>query len=215
MSSAGSVTIVDYGIGNLYSVQRAFESVGARVEFASDPDHVLGARRLVLPGVGAFADGMDGLRARGLVEPLLAYAASRRPLLGICLGMQMLGSHSEEFGRHPGLGIVPGAVRALPATSTAGTPHKIPNIGWRELQAPAGRDWTGSALAATAPGAAVYLVHSYHLQPDDPADLLAVTYYGGHTVTAAVARGAVIGCQFHPERSGRVGLGILARFLSS
>ena len=208
------VTVVDYGIGNLFSVQRALETVGAEVRVSGDPRDIESADRLVLPGVGAFADGMQGLRDRGLVEPVLAFAASQRPLLGICLGMQMFATSSLEFGTHAGLAIIPGRVAAIPSVSTTGLPLKIPNVGWRELST-AGADWSRTALSGTRRGDAVYLVHSFHLVPDDPADVLATYDHGGHAVTAAVARGNVIGCQFHPEKSASVGLAILSHFASS
>ncbi len=207
------VTVVDYGIGNLFSVQRAFERCGATVALAADPAAVADAERLVLPGVGAFADGMRGLAERDLVDPLRSYAASGRPLLGICLGMQMLGSVSEEFGEHVGLGVVPGRVVPVPTVSADGTPHKIPHIAWSPLAPSPGRDWRHTPLEDSAPGTAVYLVHSFHLLPDDPSHRLAHCLYDGHVVSAAVGAGKVFGCQFHPEKSGEAGLRILGAFL--
>lgn len=205
-------TVIDYGIGNLYSVGRALEAAGAEVVFASDAAGIAEATHLVLPGVGAFSGGMQGLRERGLVEPIRAYARSGRPLLGICLGMQMLASTSEEFGTHEGLGLIPGRVLAIPANQLpGGRPLKIPAIGWRALNA--ARDWAGTPLAASAPGTAAYFVHSFHVAPDDPAHRLATYDYGGHVVTAAIGRGQILGTQFHPEKSGPAGLRILEGFL--
>jgi imidazole glycerol-phosphate synthase subunit HisH len=213
--SSTPVTIVDYGIGNLYSVQRALETCGAQVRLSSDPRAIEQAPRLVLPGVGAFEDGMKGLRERGLVEPLRRHAASGRPLLGICLGMQMLASASEEFGLHEGLGIIPGRVRAVPATSVRGVPHKIPHIGWTGLLRPRhGAPWGGSPLEGTAEGSAVYLVHSFAVVPDDDTHRLADCDYGGHRLCAALRKGQVFGAQFHPEKSGPAGLAMLTRFLA-
>jgi glutamine amidotransferase len=209
----GAVAIVDYGIGNLLSVQRAFEHNGAEVAFVHDADGIARAPRLVLPGVGAFADGMKGLAERGLDEAVAAFARSGRPMLGICLGMQMLASESEEFGTHKGLGLVPGRVVPVPAADSRGKPHKIPHIGWSGLGPSAGASWQGSILAGTPEGTAAYLVHSFHLVPDDPAHLLADCFYGGHRITAAVRAGNIFGCQFHPEKSGPAGLRILAAFL--
>jgi imidazole glycerol-phosphate synthase subunit HisH len=207
------VTVIDYGIGNLYSVQRAFESCGAEVTFASDASGVDAAQRLVLPGVGAFADGMRGLRDRGLIEPLRRVANSGRPMLAICLGMQMLASASEEFGQHEGLGVIPGKVVSIPDKDTTGLAQKIPLIGWNALEAPPRTDWRGTLLQDTSPGTAVYLVHSYHVVTDDAANLLATYEYGGHRITAAILSGKIFGCQFHPEKSGREGLKILESFL--
>lgn len=210
----GTVSIVDYGSGNLFSVVRAFEHVGATARLAQDADAIEHAERLVLPGVGAFADGMAGLRERGLIEPIRRFAASGRPLLGICLGMQMLATSSEEFGEHAGLGIVPGRVVPVPARDVDGSPQKIPHIGWADLQPWHADGWDRSVLADLRPGDAVYLVHSFHFVPDDDRHGLATCAYGGHRITASVRAGHTVGCQFHPEKSGEVGLQILRRFLA-
>lgn len=211
--SSPHVTVVDYGIGNLYSVGRALEHCGAIVTFAQDAAAVTAATRLVLPGVGAFSDGMKGLRERGLADAIRQYAASGRPLLGICLGMQMLASVSEEFGEHAGLDIIPGRVVPVPGSTSGGQPQKTPHIGWNTLQPAPGARWTDTPLAETPPGTAVYLVHSFHVRPENPAHLLAVCDYGGHAITAAIGRGAILGCQFHPEKSGPAGLKVLAGFV--
>ena len=208
------VTVVDYGIGNLYSVQRAFETCGAAVQLTSDASDIEAAECLILPGVGAFSDGMAGLRERGLVEPLRRYASSGRPLVGICLGMQMLASVSEEFGEHEGLGVIPGRVVPIPVDTTKGGRHKIPRVGWSALEIADGATWQGTPLADTTPGTAVYLVHSYHVVADDPSHLLAYGEYGGHRISAAIRAGNVFGFQFHPERSGPEGLRILRALLS-
>ena len=207
------VTVIDYGIGNIFSVSRALERCGAQVTLSADPAQIEAAPRLVLPGVGAFADGMRGLRERGLVEPLRRYAATGKPLLGICLGMQMLASGSEEFGDHEGLGLIPGRVLPVPDKTTSGQPQKIPHIGWSGLIKPAGTDWRGTLLGGTPEGTAVYLVHSYAVVPDDPKHRLADCLYGGHRIAAAIRSGRIVGCQFHPEKSGDAGLAILSRFL--
>ena len=181
----------------------------------SDPALIGRSERLVLPGVGAFAGGMQGLRDRRLIEPIRQYALSGRPLLGICLGMQMLATVSEEFGVHEGLDLIPGRVVAVPDRTTAGQPHKIPHIGWNRLVAHEGSAWKDSLLADTPADSAVYLVHSYAVVPDNPADRLADCVYGGHRVCAAIARGRITGFQFHPEKSGGAGLRILMRFLGA
>ncbi len=209
------VTLVDYGIGNIYSVRRAFETAGADVLLTGLPTDIVTAERLVLPGVGAFADCMGGLRERGLIEPLLQYAATGRPLLGICVGMQMLATTSEEFGEHAGLGLVPGRVVAVPSVDIEGQALKIPHIGWTALRRPTDVSWQQSPLADTCEGESVYVVHSYALQPVDPAHRLADCEYGGHRICAAVRRDRIFGCQFHPEKSGLAGLRMIARFLSS
>lgn len=209
-----TVTIIDYGVGNLLSVSRAFEHCGAVVKLAHEAAEIEQAERLVLPGVGAFADGMQGLQERGLIEPIREFAMSGRPLMGICLGMQMLSTTSEEFGEHEGLNLIPGRVRAIPRVTADGTPLKTPHIGWSPLQKPTQVDWTDTILADTTLGSSVYLVHSFAVEPDDPADLLAHCVYGGHRISAVIRRNSVIGCQFHPEKSGPVGLRIIGGFLT-
>ena len=203
--------MIDYGIGNLHSVIKALRHEGAEVTVSGDPKDVAAAERVVLPGVGAFADGMKGLAARGLVEPLRDYAASGRPLLGICLGMQLLMGESDEFGRHEGLGIVPG--RVVEIRREAG--FKVPQIGWNRIFPPNGVGWGGTLLDALDPGAMVYFVHSYTAVPEREDDRLADSIYAGQRISAAVHRGNVWGCQFHPEKSGSAGLTIVRRFLAA
>lgn len=206
------VTVVDYGIGNLQSVRRALECCDGEVVVSGAPADLAAAERVVLPGVGAFEDGMHGLRERGLVEPLISYAASGRPMLGICLGMQMLATCSEEFGLHGGLGLIAGRVVAIPRRATDGASQKVPSIGWTRIAVSHGSG--GSILDEHAAEAAVYLVHSFHLVPEDRTHILATYDFGGHALTAAVRQGNVTGLQFHPEKSGPTGLAVMAKFLS-
>lgn len=209
------IKVINYGLSNLLSVQRAFEHLGAQVEFVNTPDGVLAAEALVLPGVGAFKDGMAGLERLGLIEPILQKAAAGTPLLGICLGMQMLFDESDEFGLHKGLGLIPGRVEKIPALDADGDPQRVPHISWNGLWPASGRtDFAGTALASVTPGQECYFVHSYEAKPTNEADRLADTRYGGRAVCAAAAHGSVLGCQFHPEKSGPVGLGILEGFLA-
>lgn len=208
------VTVIDYGVGNLLSVSRALEHCGARVTITSDAAAILTSARVVLPGVGAFADGMAALQAQGLDTVVRQVAATGTPLLGICLGMQMLFDESEEFGATAGLGLIPGRVVHIPAPTTTGEPHKIPHIGWNELVLPARRDaWQSGLFADIEPGEAVYFVHSFMAEPASPELRLADCHYGGIPISAAVKRDNVMGCQFHPEKSGEVGLKILRRFI--
>jgi glutamine amidotransferase len=208
------ITVVDYGMGNLMSVSRALEAVGAQVRVSASPDDIRQAERLVVPGVGAFGDGMRGLTEHGLVEPIKDYAASGRPVLGICLGMQLLFDASEEFGEFGGLGLIPGRVRAVPARTAEGQPHKIPHIGWSGI-VPVRREWSGTLLEGVERGAATYFVHSYAPEPANPLDRLADTFYDGCLISAVVQHGAIAGCQFHPEKSAAVGLKILANFAAA
>ena len=210
------IHVVDYGIGNLFSVARAIEKVGGMARLTADPEEIAGADRLLLPGVGAFRDGMAGLRRAGVVDGIIAFAASGRPLLGICLGMQMLATESSEYGVHAGLGIIPGRVEAIPsANSEGGGRRKVPFIGWADLEPANSVGFARTILDDVTPDNSVYLVHSFQFLPDEPADLLATYRYEGLSITAAVARDNIIGCQFHPEKSARVGLRLIERFLTA
>ena len=206
------VTIIDYGLSNLLSVQHAFAHFGAETLVTDKAADILAAEALVLPGVGAFRDGMNGLEKLGLVEPIRQKAAAGTPLLGICLGMQMLFDESDEFGRHQGLGLIPGRVERIPAVDTSGVPQRVPNIGWRTL-VPAHGSFAGTALQNVPAGGECYFVHSYEAKPKNEADRLADSPYGGRSICAAALRGSVMGTQFHPEKSGPVGLSILKAFL--
>ncbi len=209
------VTVVDYGMCNLFNVVRAFEHVGADVTVATTPDAVQQADRLVVPGVGAFRDSMKEVQSRGFADVIRQFAQTERPLFGICVGMQILFDASEEFGEHAGLGILPGRVRAIPAMTTTGQAQRVPHIGWNHLHS-GGRDWAGTLLAPLAGSdPALYFVHSFAASPDRPEDSLAHCLYGGHKVCAAVQRGHVMATQFHPERSGTIGLQVVDHFCKS
>lgn len=202
------LAVVDYGLGNIFSLTRALRRVGADAAVTSDPDEVLSAERLILPGVGAFGDGMLGLHERGLIGALRRYAESGRPLLGICLGLQLFMDEGSEFGRHEGLGLIPGKAAALKPAAAA----KIPHVGWNAARPSAGAAWSGTPFSDAAPDSQFYFVHSFVAEPANPADRLAETSYGGTTFCASARRGGVLGVQFHPEKSGPAGLRLLARF---
>lgn len=207
------VVIIDYGAGNVASVAQAFESLGARAVLAGTPGEVMNADFLVLPGVGAFADGMEGLKQRGLDEALKEYSLLGRPFLGICLGMQLLFEKSEEFGNTKGLGLLPGRVAAIPRAGE-GRVRKVPHIGWSGINPANGRDWAETILDGLVPGDSVYFVHSYMALPDMDSCRIAESDYDGCMVTAAIQEGPLAGCQFHPEKSGQTGLKIIQNFLS-
>lgn len=209
------VVVIDYGMGNLLSVQRGLEHCGAKVHASADPEIILTARKTVLPGVGAFADGMAELQNRGLDVVVKKLAAKRVPLLGICLGMQMLLDESEEFGRTQGLGLISGRVIPIPTMVSNGDTQKIPHIGWSGLNLPSSREsWSGTLLRDIESGDAVYFVHSFMAVPSNPEECVAESNYGGVSVVAAIQHENVYGCQFHPEKSGEVGLNILRNFLA-
>ncbi|WP_432240586.1 imidazole glycerol phosphate synthase subunit HisH [Herbaspirillum robiniae] len=213
---AAKITIADYGVGNLLNVVRAFEHCGADVRVTEDPADVAVAERLIVPGVGAFADSINELRQRGFADAVLRYAESGKPMFGICVGMQMLFDASEEFGEHSGLGIFPGRVVAVPSTTVEGLPQRIPHIGWSHLVSPEhGHDWQGTLLQSFESNRpAVYFVHSFAAQPLNESDRLADCLYGGRRICAAVRRNNIVATQFHPERSGEIGLTMIRNFLS-
>ncbi|RYX97701.1 MAG: imidazole glycerol phosphate synthase subunit HisH [Comamonadaceae bacterium] len=210
-----AVTVIDYGIGNLLNVVRALEHCGASVTVVDQASQVTALPdRLVLPGVGAFADGMKELKARGFDDLVKRFAATERPFLGVCVGAQMLFDVGEEFGEHEGLGLIAGRVQPVPAAGVDGVPHRIPHIGWSPLEVPTARaGWAGTILADVEPGEPMYFVHSFAPVPASEEHRLADTWYDGVRICAAVARGSVYGCQFHPERSASHGLSILSAFL--
>jgi len=209
-----NVVIVDYGMGNLLSVQRAFEHCNARVKIANSPAQIEKAEFLVLPGVGAFADGMRELESRGLVKPIRAFAKTGRPFLGICLGMQMMLETSEEFGIYNGLSLIPGKVVMIPKNGPDGTFHKIPHIGWNSLlPLHDNGDWDNTILHGISPGESVYFVHSFSAVPAHSQNDLADCSYNGLRLCAAIQSGNVYGCQFHPEKSSSTGLRIIKNFL--
>lgn len=200
------ITLIDAGTGNLRSVQKALESIGARVVRTDEPDKVANAKRVVLPGVGAFGDFMSGLRARGL-EPVITDLARRGvPLLGICVGMQALFDVGEEMGEHKGLGLLSGKVVRFAESLSV----KIPHTGWNQLQVRDG----ASLLDHVDDGAYVYFNHSYYCQPWNSSDVIARTEYGLQ-YACAVQKENVYGVQFHPEKSQTVGLQILKNFLEA
>lgn len=195
------IAIIDYGMGNMHSVSKAVERLGFEAEVTSDPDRIAAAEGAILPGVGAFGDAMEHLKESGLQDVVVRYAASGKPLLGICLGMQLLFTRSEEHGSHEGLNLLPGEVVRFRGD------YKVPHMGWNKLQYV-----QDSPLFKDLAEGHVYFVHSYHVKPERQSDLLAATDYY-QPVTAIVERDNVYGMQFHPEKSGEVGMKLLGNFL--
>jgi glutamine amidotransferase len=197
------IALIDYGIGNLRSVEKALAAVGADVRLTADPAQILTADKVVLPGVGAFGDGMTGLQSRGLIDALGTIVTRETPLLGICLGMQLLFEGSDELGDFAGLGFLPGRVRHFSSSDL-----KVPHTGWNQLL-PARESLLLKELAA---GSYAYFNHSYYCDPTDKEDILAHTAYGIR-YASVVGRGQLYGVQFHPEKSQAVGLQILHNFV--
>ncbi len=207
-----NVAIIDSGICNLFNIRRAFHSLGAEVLITRSEKDIEGASRLVLPGVGAFGAGMKSLYDHHLVEPIRTYIKTGKPFLGICLGMQMLLSHSEEYGLWDGLDIIKGKVRIFAPPVSGMASYKIPQIGWNYLE-PNG-NWQQTPLNGLGEKPYFYFVHSYIVVPDNITDCLAHTTYGRDRYCSVVRRNNITACQFHPERSGEVGLKLLRNFLS-
>ena len=199
------IAIVDYGVGNLFSLKSSLAAIGAGAVVTGDADVLHAADRIILPGVGAFGDAADKLAATGMRDAVLREARSGKPLLGICLGMQLLFETGMEYGEHAGLGLIPGTVVDLKPVLPAGL--KVPHIGWNALQL---KQPEHPLLKYTLAGDCVYFVHSFYAVGCAEWTLATAEY--GVPVTAAVARGNVMGCQFHPEKSGSVGLNILRAF---
>jgi glutamine amidotransferase len=211
--SAREVTVVDYGLGNLMSVSQALTKVGARPLVTGDPERVLSSDRIVLPGVGAFGVAMGHLRELGLDEAVKSAASKGVPVLGICLGMQLLLDYSLEFGRSEGIGLIPGKVLQVVDGGAGDETVRATHIGWRELQhseCGQGHKFFNRAQEDDA----FYFVHSYSAHSTDSRHTLATVNYGGHDVTAVVVAENVAGVQFHPEKSGPAGLRILENFLA-
>ena len=213
------VTILDYGLGNIYSVAKAFESVGASVLIADTAEGIVDADRLVLPGVGSFPQGMKNINEKEMKKSIEAFAQKGRPLLGICLGMQMLFSVGEEFESTRGLNFIKGRIRGIKdKTKVRSRPNlRLPHIGWNSLSMKnGGLPWEKSLLRGFQPDNAtkrVYFLHSYKAIADNENEILAVCYYGDDEIVAAIQKENILGCQFHPEKSGPAGLEILANFL--
>jgi glutamine amidotransferase len=209
-----TVAIIDYGLGNLFSVARACERVGLIAHITSSASEIEGCDGVILPGVGAFGDAMRNLRRLDLVGPLRQLACSGKPLFGICLGLQLLLSESEEFGLHEGLGIIRGRVVHLGRPRGPAGTLKVPEVCWNRIYPPKSsraRDtdhWDGTPLAGLPVGIHMYFVHSFYVQPDEPDTILALTRYGDVEFCSAVRKGNVHAFQFHPERSGPDGVKI-------
>jgi len=203
------IAIIDYGVGNIFSLYSSFGHIGEEVVLTSDAEAIRGAEKIILPGVGAFGDAADKLRSTGMGELVLEQAAEGKPVLGICLGMQLLFEKSLEYGEHAGLGLIKGTVKPIAPVVPAG--YKIPHIGWNALHFPKDRE-RSPIFRTIEEGDFVYFVHSFY-GADCEESVIATAEYGAE-LTAAVAKDNVYGVQFHPEKSGTAGMKILKAFCS-
>lgn len=212
----GRVSIIDYGAGNILSVKRAFEYCGAVVELINTPEQIIKSNILILPGVGAFKNAIRELINRNLRDAIIEYSKTGKFMMGICLGMQLLLDESEEFGESKGLGIIQGKVVKIERTTIGGEYLKIPHVGWNSLFVPNHLNtslWNNTILNGISEQSSVYFVHSFTANPLNIENRLADTYYGGRTLSAVIRKDNVYGCQFHPEKSGKIGLKIIENFL--
>lgn len=205
-----SVSIIDYGMSNLLSITRAFEHVGAKVDIVETPEGILKSDYLVLPGVGAFPDGMAELNKRQLVESIREFVRTGKPLFGVCLGMQMLLSEGHEHQLTPGINLIEGKVLPLPKEMPG---FKVPNINWHSIYPSVANKWQNTILNDTMPESCFYFVHSYYAQPSNADNVLALSKFGSLEFAASVINNNVMGTQFHPEKSGVDGLHLLQKFL--
>lgn len=214
------VAIVDYELGNLFSVKNACEQVGLAAAVTSDARQIRQADAVILPGVGAFGKAMEALQRMGLVEVLaeVANGGTGKPFIGICLGMQLLMTESFEFGRHEGLDLIKGEVVQLQVSQSGGRFSKVPQIGWNKIHPASNREWENSPLAGLNSGEYMYFVHSFYVRPVDSFVTLSTTPYGPVSFCSGLRKGNIVGFQFHPERSGPAGLQIyrnLAQWIQS
>lgn len=204
------IAIIDYDMGNVRSVQKAFETVGASTSVTRDPAVIADASHVVLPGVGAFKDCMKNLAEYGLIDPIHKAVSSGKPFLGICLGLQLLFDEGMEFGLHKGLGVIKGRVVRFPAMKDReGAEMKVPHMGWNSID----KKKESALLEGVADGSYVYFVHSYYALPADDSVILTTTGYG-IDFTSSIQKDNVMACQFHPEKSQKTGLKILKNFSS-
>ena len=210
------IILIDIGIANIYNLKLGFKKVGYDVSISSSKKEIMNATHVVLPGVGAFGEGMSRLKKKGLVEPIINCANQGKPIMGICLGMQLLFTFSEEGGRHNGLDLVPGKVVHLQRPKPKDN-FKIPHMNWNTIMYPKNekghRFWDKTILNGLAPGEYMYFVHSLFVLPDAEEDVLATTNFGYDVFCSVIKRDNLVGCQFHPERSATNGLKILDNFV--
>ena len=205
------ITILDYGVGNVKSIQNALEKVNVEVQLSNERDVIIASDGIILPGVGAFSHGMDSLHEYGLSEIIYDYVETGKPLLGICLGMQMLLSESEEFGLTKGLNLIPGKVVKIPVEQSSS--EKLPHVSWNEIKSTGEESWNKTILEGLRDSEDMYFVHSFIVEPENTDYILSRTNYAGYEFCSTVKLNNIFGCQFHPEKSADAGLKILENFV--
>ncbi|MBL7978384.1 MAG: imidazole glycerol phosphate synthase subunit HisH [Bacteroidetes Order II. Incertae sedis bacterium] len=209
------IIIIDYQLGNLFSVQQACLYLGFDAEISSDANCIAKADAIILPGVGAFADAMYNLQKFDLIEPIKDFVSTNKPFMGICLGLQLLFGESEEFGIHKGIGLIEGVVKKFPTQDTQGGKLKVPQIAWNTIFPNQKSTWDNSPLSVCGFGDYMYFVHSFYVQPAADEVVLSTTNYGGHTYCSSILKNNIFACQFHPEKSGLDGIKIYKNWLNN
>jgi len=207
------VTIIDYGLGNMFSINQAFNKVGIDTIITSDPKIIESSDAIVLPGVGAFGDAMKNLQQLKLIEPIHFFAKTGKPFLGICLGMQLLFNKSEEFGNHNGLGLIEGEVKKFDFTRINGECIKIPQIQWNQVYNKGYISWKDTCMSEIEDNSYMYFVHSYYAKPKDDQIILTYSKYGDLEYCSSLKKENITGIQFHPEKSGELGLNIYKNWI--
>lgn len=209
MKKNAKITVVDYGVGNLHSVIKAFNHFGENPSISEEAEEIFKSDAIILPGVGSFKAGIEGLKIRKLDKAIKDFAKTNKPILGICLGAQLLMSRGHEFGTFDGLDIIPGQVEVFKKIE-----DKIPHIGWNEVVMPKEASWNKTILRSIKQHSDLYFVHSYFLKPKNKKNILSLTKYGGLEFCSAIYKDNIYGCQFHPEKSGETGLRIIKNFIN-
>ncbi len=205
------IVILDYGLGNVKSIKNALKQFNFKAKLSNDYEEIITSSGLIIPGVGAFAAGMDRLNSNNLIPAINDFASTNKPIMGICLGMQMLFSESEEFGYTKGLGLIEGKVKRM--SPLLEEESKLPHISWNNLIEPVEKKWNGTILEDLNPSSEFYFVHTYAAEPDDESDILSLTNYSGLNFCSSVKKNNIYGFQFHPEKSSRNGLQLIHNFI--
>jgi glutamine amidotransferase len=202
------IVIIDYELGNLFSVNQVLANIGLDVTISSKPGVIAEADAIVLPGVGAFKDAMENLNRLDLISPINDVVSQGKPLFGICLGLQLLFGESEEFGSTKGLGLISGSVKKFKSSNEPGSKIRVPQIAWNTINRPEGKSWANTPLSDNTDGSDMYFVHSYYVVPDNSSDILTETVYADLKYSSSILKNNIFACQFHPEKSALEGVKI-------